>query len=81
VNTGGGAAGASVCDPDVEVNSVTSCPFARNVRDPLYATNFVEPSLDVYSPTTGQTHTMSCVINDVPIVCTGGNNAAVYVWP
>jgi hypothetical protein len=33
--------------------------------------------IDVFSPTTGQTYTMSCVRTGDRVTCRGGNNAVV----
>jgi hypothetical protein len=71
------AGGSTTCDPGLTVNSVTSCPFARNVRS-TYESSGGASSIDVYSPVTGQTYRMSCS-GGIPVVCTGGNGAAVYI--
>jgi hypothetical protein len=68
--------GSTSCDAGLSVNSVTSCPFARNVRS-TYESSGGASSIDVYSPVTGQTYRMSCS-SGLPVVCTGGNGAAVY---
>lgn len=80
---GGGSAPAqsassgSSCGGGLSVNSVTSCPFAQNVAE-AYRGSGGASSIDVYSPVTGTTYTMSCG-GGVPVVCTGGNGAAVYI--
>jgi len=75
-STSSPTAGAS-CGDGVSVNSVTTCPFARNVRD-AYQSSGGASVIDVYSPVTGQTYTMNCT-GGVPTVCRGGNNAVVYI--
>lgn len=72
-----GSSGSTACGDGLSVNSVTSCPFARNVRD-TYEGSGGASTIDVYSPVTSQTYRMSCS-GGVPVVCTGGNGAAVYI--
>jgi hypothetical protein len=74
---GSSSTGSTTCDPGLSVNSVTSCPFARNVRS-TYESSGGASSIDVYSPVTGQTYRMSCT-GGVPVVCSGGNDAVVYI--
>jgi hypothetical protein len=74
---GSSSGGSTTCDAGLSVNSVTSCPFARNVRS-TYESSGGASSIDVYSPVTGETYRMSCTTG-IPVVCTGGNDAAVYV--
>lgn len=69
--------GSSTCGDGVSVNSVTTCPFGRNVRD-AYQQSGGASVIDVYSPVTKQTYTMRCS-GGVTTVCSGGNNAAVYI--
>lgn len=75
--TSSGAGGSTACGDGLSVNSVTSCPFARNVRD-TYERSGGASTIDVYSPVTSQTYRMSCS-SGVPVVCSGGNGAAVYI--
>jgi hypothetical protein len=72
-----GAYGSTSCGEGLSVNSVTSCSFARNVRD-QYRYSGGASVIDVYSPVTKITYTMYCS-DGVPTICTGGNNAAVYI--
>jgi hypothetical protein len=59
----------------VSANSVTSCPFARNVAR-AYGSGYRNPR--VYSPVTGRTYQMYCTkISYRTAVCRGGNNAYV----
>lgn len=69
--------GSTSCGDGLSVNAVTTCPFARNVRD-AYGESGGSPVLDVYSPATKQTYTMRCA-GGLPTVCSGGNGAAVYI--
>jgi hypothetical protein len=69
--------GSTSCGEGLSVNSVTSCSFARNVRDE-YRLSGGASVIDVYSPVTKLTYTMYCS-DGVPTICTGGNNAAVYI--
>ncbi len=71
-------AGASTCGGELSTNSVTTCPFAENVK----ATYFEEigsgsGTVYVYSPVTGKSYTMYCTAGS-PHECTGGNDAAVF---
>lgn len=63
------------CGSEVSVGPNTSCPFALNVAETYYRTG--SSVIDVYSPTTGKTYTMTCSSGS-PHVCTGGNDASVY---
>lgn len=60
------------CGSGLSVNGVTSCAFAREVRNAYTGTG----SYDIFSPTTGKTYTVSCSGTN-PTTCTGGNNARV----
>jgi hypothetical protein len=78
--TGGGSSGATGrtdCGNGLSVNSVTTCPFARNVRDAFESSGGASV-IDVYSPVTKRTYTMRCS-SGIPTTCTGGNGAAVYI--
>jgi hypothetical protein len=61
--------------------TVTSCPFAENVRDqyvhePLRATTV---TLNAFSPVTDQSYLMTCTGNHV-VTCRGGISAVVYIY-
>jgi len=74
--TGSAPSGATgSCGSGVSVGPNTSCPFALNVAETYYRTG--SSVIDVYSPTTGETYTMTCSSGS-PHVCTGGNDASVY---
>lgn len=75
--SGGGGGSGSSCGGGLSVNSVTSCPFAQNVAD-AYRGSGGASSIDVYSPVTGTTYTMSCS-GGVPVTCSGGNGAVVSI--
>lgn len=60
------------CGGGLSVNGVTSCAFARNVRNAYSGTG----SYSIDSPTTGKSYSMFCSGTN-PTVCTGGNNAYV----
>ncbi|GGG76438.1 hypothetical protein [Corynebacterium pelargi] len=62
----------------------TSPQFARAVYNAfilewIYNAN-TTPVLEVTSPVTGQTYTMTCV-QDTSVTCRGGNDAVVYIYP
>jgi hypothetical protein len=64
------------CGQGVSAGPNTSCEFALNVAA-SYSQSGGASSIDVYSPVTGRTYTMSCTA-DSPHTCTGGNDASVY---
>lgn len=77
---GGGQAGragtgSSDCGDGVTAGPNTSCAFARNVVSAYEQTG--GGTVEVYSPVTHQTYSMSCT-SSPPHVCTGANNASVY---
>lgn len=78
--TGSSAPGpVSTCATGVQVGPNTSCSFAMNVAGE-YGSNPGAYSISAYSPVTGQYYTMSCgPWNGGGTVCTGGNNASVYL--
>lgn len=67
--------GTSSCGNGVSVGPNTTCPFALNVADAYRSSG--SNVVDVYSPVTGKTYTMTCSSGS-PHVCTGGNDASVY---
>ena len=72
-------AGVSQCSESIGVNANTSCDFAANVATAWLATSRTgTTTVQATSPVTNQTYTMTCVAAPVT-VCTGGNNAAVYI--
>lgn len=64
-------------------SSRTSGPFAANVYsafvDAYNNTGSPNVTVNVYSPVTGYTYTMSCSGGST-VYCTGGNNARVRIW-
>jgi len=71
------SSGSTSCGEGVSVNSVTTCPFGRNVRDE-YASSNGARVIEVYSPVTKRSYLMRCT-GGVPTVCRGGNGAIVYL--
>ena len=67
---------ATSCEDGLWVNSVTTCPFAKNTRS-AYAEENGAKELAVYSPVTGITYEMNCS-GASTVVCRGGNHATVY---
>jgi hypothetical protein len=65
------------CGNDILVSSSTSCPFAKNVREEYFSVPGDSVEIDVFSPVTEKTYTMSCVRNGDSVTCRGGNNAVV----
>lgn len=81
-SAGGGASGAggaatTSCGDGISVNSVTSCPFGRAVRDE-YESSGGASEIEAFSPATNRSYTMSCS-GAVPTVCRGGNGAVVTI--
>lgn len=68
---------AATCGEGVSVNSATSCPFGRAVRDE-YESSGGASTIEVYSTVTKQSYTMTCS-GAAPVVCRGGNNAIVTI--
>lgn len=59
----------------------TSCPFAEEVHNTFLAAGAISNSVlhSVYSPVTGLHYDMYCT-GTYPVICAGGNNAAVYIY-
>ncbi|MFR9752025.1 protein kinase domain-containing protein [Nocardia sp. 004] len=84
---GQGGAAAGGFSRSAAGTTVTSCPFAEAVRR-AYADSAEPPNtagnaprtVVATSPVTGQTYTMKCRTEDQLVICTGGNNAVVYVY-
>lgn len=63
-------------------SSVTSCPFAEEVRY-AYAVSGPRGSnrvVTAVSPVNGAAYDMNCVANYAVVTCAGGNNAIVYIY-
>lgn len=77
--SGGGAtsSGTTDCGGGVSVNANTSCPFGLNVAE-TYRASGGATSIEVFSPVTDRTYTMTCT-GAAPVVCRGGNNAVVSI--
>lgn len=63
------------CGNELTVGPDTTCAFAENVREKYDQEG--PGTFEVYSPVTEKTYSMTCA-QGTPVVCTGGNNAAVY---
>ncbi len=72
---GGAGAGRTDCGAGITAGPSTSCSFAHNVVSAYRQTG--GGTVQVYSPVTNQTYSMSCT-SSPPHVCTGANNASVY---
>lgn len=75
--SGGIPSGATSCADDVYAGPNTSCEFAFNTATNYYGSGG-STNIDVFSPVTGKNYVMNCV-GSSPTVCTGGNNASVYL--
>jgi hypothetical protein len=69
--------GQKDCGEAVFAGPNTSCPFAKNVRDMYFSVPGDSVEIDVFSPVTGKTYTMSCVKTGRHVTCRGGNDAVV----
>lgn len=63
------------CGNELTVGPDTTCSFAENVRSKYEQEG--PGTYEIYSPVTEKTYSMTCS-GGAPVVCTGGNNAAVY---
>ncbi len=63
------------CGNQLTVGTDTTCSFAENVRSKYEQEG--PGTYEIYSPVTEKTYSMTCS-SGTPVVCTGGNNAAVY---
>jgi hypothetical protein len=70
--------GQTSCGGGVTAGANTSCAFAMNVAGE-YGSNPGASSIMAYSPVTGVLYQMNCSPNGAGTVCTGGNNASVYI--
>jgi hypothetical protein len=77
--SGGGSttSGTTNCGGGVSVNANTSCPFGLNVAE-TYRASGGATVIEVFSPVTDRTYTMTCT-GAAPVVCRGGNNAVVTI--
>lgn len=70
--------------PNFGANSATSDEFARIVYNAFIAeyvaTGTTNPTLNVASPVTGESYTMTCTYN-TNVTCSGGNGATVMIHP
>jgi hypothetical protein len=71
----GSGANQTPCGGGLSVGPDTTCSFAENVRSAYNGSG--AGTVQVYSPVTRQTYSMTCSAG-TPVVCTGGNNASVY---
>jgi hypothetical protein len=65
----------TACGNQLTVGTDTTCSFAENVRSKYEQEG--PGTYEIYSPVTEKTYSMTCS-SGTPVVCTGGNNAAVY---
>lgn len=63
---------------NLSVGKNTSCSFAENVYNEWRFNGGGSRSFNVSSPVTNRDYWMTCVAG-VPTICTGGNNAVVYI--
>jgi hypothetical protein len=72
----GSGTGQTSCGGGLSVGPNTTCSFAQNV-EAAYRSNG-PGTVDVFSPVTNQTYSMTCNNQSSGVVCTGANNATVY---
>jgi hypothetical protein len=65
------------CGEGVYAGPNTSCQFAKNVREKYFSVPGDSVEIDVYSPVTGKTYTMSCIKTGNRVTCRGRNQAVV----
>lgn len=73
------ASSGTDCGGGVRAGPNTSCAFAFNVRDAYSDAPGSAATIEVFSPTTGETYTMSCAPAGNGITCSGGNDASVSI--
>lgn len=71
----GSGSSVKTCGDGITANSVTSCEFARAVRDDYYSGG-QSSQVSTFSPVTGQAYSMSCSGSGA-VTCRGGNGASV----
>lgn len=76
--TNDGLVGFSACTGGLQAGPNTTCGFAMNVAGEL-GSNPGATSIHTTSPTTGVDYTMSCASSSGGTICTGGNNASVFI--
>lgn len=74
---GGTVSGSTDCGGGIIAGPNTSCPFAQNVHEAWLGAPGSTNTLQVYSPVTNQTYTMTCAPAGAGITCSGANNASV----
>lgn len=72
--------GTKPCGPGLAVGPATTCEFAGNVKKAYEASGGGDTTVSAYSPVTGSTYSMRCTAGTTH-VCTGGNEASVYITP
>lgn len=70
-------AGMRACGGDLYAGPNTTCPFAANVQAAYNQAPGTVATVQVYSPVTGQTYSMSCSPAGAGVTCSGGNDASV----
>jgi hypothetical protein len=74
------SSGLTACDPNISVNSVTSCGFAENVFLAYYDTaNEGDATVTAFSPATGNTYDIDCSTDGVTVNCSGGTTDGGFV--
>ncbi len=76
-STSASPSGGTSCGDNVYAGPNTSCPFALNTRRAYDAAPGVTATVEVYSPVTGGTYSMSCAPAGGGVTCSGANNASV----
>ena len=71
------SSGGTDCGGGLHAGPNTSCAFAANVKAAYDEAPGASASVQVFSPVTGQTYTMSCAPAGNGVTCSGGNNASV----
>lgn len=79
--SGTSTVGNADCGGELTTGPHTSCPFAQNVRRTYFAQGGGNITITAFSPVTGQSYTMTCVLGDGIVGCTGPQGIAAYFPP
>ena len=71
------AAAGTDCGSGLRAGPNTTCGFAANVREAYNDAPGSSATVEVFSPATGRTYTMSCRPAGSGVTCSGGNDASV----
>ena len=76
--SGTSTVGNANCGNGITTGPHTSCPFAENVRSTYFAQGGGNITITAFSPVTGHSYTMTCIVGEGIHACTGPQDIAVY---